>query len=448
MSLQTDKPLNPDKFFPWIQELVAEDGPGILRSKGILAFKDDPDRFVFQGVHMILDGDHQRPWKDDEKRESRLVFIGRHLPEEKIRTGFEDACLSFASSAWPFRERCTGPRMRLRLPNGLAPAVGRPDAAGDRRIHFLGDAAPVVHPLARGDGRFVLVAPRGRSMAQQRIALHDGGILSSAGDGARIVTGGDDGKVVEIDAAGATRTVFADPKKQVDRSCRARPGRRRRLVGRQARAASPIARARPKSLELASTAGGLAFAPKGFRLAIAHYNGASLWFPNAQAKPEVLEWKGSHLGVTVSPDGRFLVTTMQEPMLHGWRHRRRQAHAHVGLFGARALVRLDRGRRLPRDRRLRPAHPVAVLQQGRADGQAADACSRRMAASSTSSPAIRNSRWWPRAMRTAWCCWCGSTTAPRCWCIRPNSTRRSPRWPGALTGCSSPSPARTGSRVW
>jgi G3E family GTPase len=93
LSLKTDKPLNPDKFFPWIQNLVAEDGPAILRSKGILAFKDDPDRFVFQGVHMILDGDHQRPWKDDEKRESRLVFIGRHLPEEKIRTGFE-ACIA------------------------------------------------------------------------------------------------------------------------------------------------------------------------------------------------------------------------------------------------------------------------------------------------------------------------------------------------------------------
>ncbi len=93
ISLKTDKPLNPDKFFPWIQNLVAEDGPAILRSKGILSFKDDPDRFVFQGVHMILDGDHQRPWKDDEERVSRLVFIGRHLPEEKIRTGFAE-CLT------------------------------------------------------------------------------------------------------------------------------------------------------------------------------------------------------------------------------------------------------------------------------------------------------------------------------------------------------------------
>jgi G3E family GTPase len=89
MSLKTDKPLSPDKFFPWMQKLVADEGQKILRCKGILSFKDDPDRFVLQGVHMILDGDHQRPWKEGEDRTSRLVFIGRDLPTEKIREGFE-----------------------------------------------------------------------------------------------------------------------------------------------------------------------------------------------------------------------------------------------------------------------------------------------------------------------------------------------------------------------
>jgi G3E family GTPase len=89
VSLRSERPLNPDKFFPWVQDLVAKDGPKILRCKGILSFKDDPERFVFQGVHMILDGDHQRPWKDGEERLSRIVFIGRDLPEEKIRQGFE-----------------------------------------------------------------------------------------------------------------------------------------------------------------------------------------------------------------------------------------------------------------------------------------------------------------------------------------------------------------------
>jgi G3E family GTPase len=93
ISLSTDKPLNPDKFFPWVQDLVQTEGPSILRCKGILSFKDDDERFVFQGVHMILDGDHQRPWKDGEQRLSRIVFIGRNLPEDKIRQGFE-SCIA------------------------------------------------------------------------------------------------------------------------------------------------------------------------------------------------------------------------------------------------------------------------------------------------------------------------------------------------------------------
>ena len=88
VSLKTDQPLDPDKFFPWVQDLVQTEGPSILRCKGILSFKDDDARFVFQGVHMILDGDHQRPWQPDEKRESRIIFIGRKLPEAKIREGF------------------------------------------------------------------------------------------------------------------------------------------------------------------------------------------------------------------------------------------------------------------------------------------------------------------------------------------------------------------------
>jgi len=90
VSLSTDKPLNPDKFFPWVQDLVQKEGPSILRCKGILSFKDDDQRFVLQGVHMILDGDHQREWKKGEKRTSRMVFIGRNLPLDKIREGFED----------------------------------------------------------------------------------------------------------------------------------------------------------------------------------------------------------------------------------------------------------------------------------------------------------------------------------------------------------------------
>lgn len=83
--------LDPDTFFEFMNRETQEQGPKILRLKGIIAFRDDPERYVVQGVHMIVEGDHQRPWRADEARESRLVFIGRDLDWDRLRKGFE-AC--------------------------------------------------------------------------------------------------------------------------------------------------------------------------------------------------------------------------------------------------------------------------------------------------------------------------------------------------------------------
>ena len=88
VSFRHDSDVDPNKFMPWINELVQREGPNILRSKGILSFKGENKRFVFQGVHMILDGDLQREWRPDEKRESKIVFIGRNLKENELREGF------------------------------------------------------------------------------------------------------------------------------------------------------------------------------------------------------------------------------------------------------------------------------------------------------------------------------------------------------------------------
>ncbi|NDA46184.1 MAG: GTP-binding protein [Alphaproteobacteria bacterium] len=93
LSIRVDGDVDPNKFMPWINDLVQQEGPNILRSKGILSFKDEPKRFVFQGVHMILDGELQRDWKPSEKRESKVVFIGRNLKEDAIRKGFM-ACVA------------------------------------------------------------------------------------------------------------------------------------------------------------------------------------------------------------------------------------------------------------------------------------------------------------------------------------------------------------------
>ena len=82
------------------------------------------------------------------------------------------------------------------------------------------------------------------------------------------------------------------------------------------------AKGRERTLTAPSTARGLVFAPKGYRLGVSHYNGVSLWYPNHETPAEVASWKGSHIDVTWSPDGRFVVSTMQENALHGWRHMR------------------------------------------------------------------------------------------------------------------------------
>jgi G3E family GTPase len=88
VSLSIEGDIDPEKFMPWLQDYVQKEGASILRAKGILAFRDEPKRFVFQGVHMLLDGDLQREWKPQEKRLSRLVFIGRNLKKDEIAQGF------------------------------------------------------------------------------------------------------------------------------------------------------------------------------------------------------------------------------------------------------------------------------------------------------------------------------------------------------------------------
>jgi WD40 repeat protein len=192
--------------------------------------------------------------------------------------------------------------------------------------HFLGRTAVFV----LGEEALVLAEPDGEL---RRMTIHDGAILASACDGTRVVSGGDDGKVVTTDA-GSSRVLASDPKQRwIDHIALGPDG----AVGWSAGKTAFVQAKDLRQYEAPSTVGGLAFLPKGFRLAIAHYNGATLWFPNApQAAPERLEWKGSHLGATVSRDGRFLVTTMQEPMLHGWRLADRQ-HMRMSGYAARVM---------------------------------------------------------------------------------------------------------------
>jgi len=193
--------------------------------------------------------------------------------------------------------------------------------------HFLGRTAAFV----LGEEAIVLIPSDGDP---RRVAAHSGAILTSAADSGRIIRGGDDSKLVLTGANGESRILASDPKHRwIDQVALGPDG----AVGWSAGKTAYVQAKELRTYEAPSTVGGLAFFPKGLRLAIAHYNGATLWFPNApQAAPERLEWKGSHLGATVSPDGRFLVTTMQEAMLHGWRLVDRQ-HMRMSGYSARVM---------------------------------------------------------------------------------------------------------------
>ncbi len=178
-------------------------------------------------------------------------------------------------------------------------------------VHFLGDRAHFV-------GAEENVAVVGDDGAISQIPVHGGAILCTVSDGERIVMGGDNGKVIALDARGEVTLLATDPKRRwIDNVALHPDGAVAWSAGKTAFVRS--GKGEEKSFDAPSTVGGLAFAPKGLRLAIAHYNGVTLWFPNMAAKPEFLEWAGSHLGVTFSPDNKFLVTTMHEPALHGWR---------------------------------------------------------------------------------------------------------------------------------
>jgi G3E family GTPase len=87
-----------DKLNSWIGELLSTKGTDIFRSKGILALAGSPKQYVFQGVHMLFDGDEGRPWRSGEARLNKLVFIGRNLDRQELEAGFA-ACLATGAPA-------------------------------------------------------------------------------------------------------------------------------------------------------------------------------------------------------------------------------------------------------------------------------------------------------------------------------------------------------------
>ena len=95
VSLTSSRPMHRDRVVGWLSSLLQERGADILRCKGILDIAGADQRFAVQGVHMLLDGDFQRPWGEGVARESRLVFIGRNLDRDQLARGLE-SCVAEA----------------------------------------------------------------------------------------------------------------------------------------------------------------------------------------------------------------------------------------------------------------------------------------------------------------------------------------------------------------
>ncbi|WP_350335917.1 WD40 repeat domain-containing protein [Coralliovum pocilloporae] len=173
---------------------------------------------------------------------------------------------------------------------------------------FLGD----VPCFALGDGTVRLMDGK-----EKAVDVHKGAILSTdkTGDD-RLLTGGDDGAVKVIDRTGLVSPVADVPRKWIDHVAAGPRGVFGFAYGRMA--AVHLTDGALKEFPHERTVEGLSFAPKGLRLATAHYNGATLLWVNSGGDPVSLEWKGAHTGVLWSPAGRHVVTLMQENALHGW----------------------------------------------------------------------------------------------------------------------------------
>jgi WD40 repeat protein len=169
--------------------------------------------------------------------------------------------------------------------------------------------------FALGDGRVVFEGDR-------EVQAHDGAVLCAvvhpSGEG--LITGGDDGKVVWSRPSGVD--VLAEVKNRWIDCVAASPdsGLVAFGAGREVHVRDVKDAAFARTFTHDKSVAGLAFEPKGRKLAAATYGGVAVWYARInEQKPQFLKWAGSHIALAYSPDGRFLMSSMQENQLHGWR---------------------------------------------------------------------------------------------------------------------------------
>lgn len=174
--------------------------------------------------------------------------------------------------------------------------------------------------VALGDGSVQLIGP---DEDIRPVQAHDGAALCLALDidGRGFVSGGDDGRLVRTSEDGGVAELIRDPGRQIDVLAVSRAANARAVaLGKEVRLIDARGEVRARASDHPSTVSGIAFNPKGKRLAVAHYGGVTLWWTATLGQsPNRLAWRGSHIGVSWSPNGTYVMTAMQECELHGWR---------------------------------------------------------------------------------------------------------------------------------
>ena len=160
----------------------------------------------------------------------------------------------------------------------------------------------------------LLISPRGE---QRMRRVHQGAILSSCADHDRLLTGGDDGQIACLWENGHATTLINDEHRRwIDAVRTASDGSFAWSIGKETFCQTKDGV--QTSIQVPSSVGGLAFAHDHCLLAIAHYNGVTMWEPQSEFSALTLSSKGSHVQPSFSPDGTVLVCTMREPTLHAW----------------------------------------------------------------------------------------------------------------------------------
>jgi WD40 repeat protein len=172
-----------------------------------------------------------------------------------------------------------------------------------------------------GDGTLRIIERGNPGSGPTVVAVHDGAVLTLQRDLAPngFLSGGDDGRLVQTRTGGSRRTLLHVPGQFIDTIAVADTARAVAL-GREVRLLDDAGNEIGRTADHPSTVSGLAFNPKGKRLAVSHYGGVTLWWNTSiGGTPMRYRWRGSHIAISWSPDGKYLMTATQERELHGWR---------------------------------------------------------------------------------------------------------------------------------